>query len=110
MKTFKTLSIAALLIAALQFPACKGENKADDSKDTTTVATQTTEPVNVADDDQLTTKTKDATKDFPGVTATVGNGEITLSGNIDRDKLPNLMKSLNALNAKKINNNLTIND
>jgi hyperosmotically inducible periplasmic protein len=50
----------------------------------------------------------DATKDFPGVTATVTDGEITLTGNIKRTQLPTLMQSLNSLNPKKINNNLTI--
>jgi hypothetical protein len=51
----------------------------------------------------------DAVKDFPGVTATVDQGVITLTGNITRDKLPKLMMSVNALHPKKVNNNLTIN-
>ena len=51
----------------------------------------------------------DATKDFPTVTATVNNGEITLTGTLERSKLPTLMQSLNALNPGKINNELTLN-
>ena len=51
---------------------------------------------------------KDAVKDFPGVTANVNNGEVTLTGNITRDKLPKLMQSVNAMHPKKVNNNLTI--
>lgn len=50
----------------------------------------------------------DATKDFPTVTATVNNGEVTLTGTIERDDLQTLMQSLNALNPTKINNQLTI--
>lgn len=50
----------------------------------------------------------DATKDFPGVTATVNDGEITLTGSIQRSQLTTLMQSLNSLNPKKINNQLTI--
>ena len=50
----------------------------------------------------------DATKDFPGVTAAVDNGEITLTGNIKRADLKRLMQSLNSLKPKKINNQLTI--
>jgi osmotically-inducible protein OsmY len=64
--------------------------------------------VEIAKDDQLSNGVKDATKDFPGVTATVNNGEVTLTGNIKRDRLPVLMQSIHALNPKKVNNNLTI--
>lgn len=65
-------------------------------------------PVEVSGDNTLETGVKDATKDFPGVTATVSNGEITLTGNIKRDRLPTLMQAINSLNPKKINNNLTV--
>ena len=50
----------------------------------------------------------DATKDFPGVTATVTDGEITITGNIQRSQLSTLMQSLNTLKPRKINNQLTI--
>ncbi|MEO6906103.1 MAG: BON domain-containing protein [Ginsengibacter sp.] len=50
----------------------------------------------------------DATKDFPTVTATVNNGEITLTGSIKRSDLTKLMQSLNTLHPSKINNQLTI--
>lgn len=56
----------------------------------------------------LTQGVMDATKDFPTVTATVNNGEITLTGTLERDKLPTLMQSLNSLNPGKINNQLTL--
>lgn len=62
----------------------------------------------VSGDAALQTGVRDATKDFPGVTASVVNGEITLTGELQRDRLATLMQSLNGLNAKKINNNLTI--
>ena len=39
---------------------------------------------------------------------TVNNGEVTLMGTIQRSKLPKLMQSINGLNPKKVNNNLTI--
>ncbi|MEO5908500.1 MAG: BON domain-containing protein [Ginsengibacter sp.] len=50
----------------------------------------------------------DATKDFPTVTSTVNNGEITLTGSIKRSDLTKLMQSLNSLHPSKINNQLTI--
>lgn len=102
---------AAALIAAIQFTSCKSK-QSNEGADTATVKMDTpatTAPVTIATDDQLATGVKDATKDFPGVTATVDKGEISLTGNITRDKLPTLMMALNSLHPKKINNNLTIN-
>lgn len=74
---------------------------------TTVKAPQMAPPVMVPDS-ALTQGVADATKDFPTVTATVNNGEITLTGTIKRDDLDKLMQSLNTLNAVKINNQLTI--
>jgi hypothetical protein len=117
---YKSLLFSSLVICSLQFAACKGgknTSTADSSivsNDTlnnvpTPAPAPTVAPVEVTADDTLTTTVKDATKDFPGVTASVNAGEITLTGNITRAKLPALMQSLNSLHPKKINNNLTIN-
>ena len=65
-------------------------------------------PVTVNPDSELTQGVTDATKDFPTVTATVNNGEITLTGSIKRADLTKLMQSLNTLKPSKINNQLTI--
>lgn len=62
----------------------------------------------ISPDKALETGVIDATKDFPGVTATVHEGEITLTGSIKRSELTTLMQSLNTLKPKKINNQLTI--
>lgn len=43
-----------------------------------------------------------------GVTVTVANGEVTLTGNIARAKLQDVMKAVNEAHPKKINNKLTI--
>lgn len=59
-------------------------------------------------DSALTQGVTDATKDFPTVTATVNNGEITLTGSIKRADLTKLMQTLNTLHPTKINNQLTI--
>jgi hyperosmotically inducible periplasmic protein len=63
----------------------------------------TTAPVEIAPDDALTTGARDAVKDYPGVTATVVNGEIHLAGTIERSRHTALIQSLHSLNAKKIN-------
>ena len=62
----------------------------------------------VADDTVLTSSVKDATKDYPSVTAAVNAGVITLTGSIKKNALPNLMMALNGLNPKSIDNKLTI--
>ena len=65
-------------------------------------------PPDISSDAALETGLKDATKDYPGVTATASNGEVTLSGTIERDRLPKLMQAIHGLNPKKVNNNLTV--
>ena len=111
---FVSLSLGLVLLAGFTVQSCG--NKKKDTKTTTTETTTTTTdnntgsstPVTVSGDEELRRGVTDATKDFPGVTATVNNGEITLTGTIQRDRLPTLMQSLNSLQPKKINNNLTI--
>ena len=66
------------------------------------------EPVIINTDDALNMSVKDAVKDYEGVTATVMNGEITLTGTIKRDRLPKLLQAVNSLNPKKVNNQLVI--
>ncbi|TKK68594.1 hypothetical protein FC093_10760 [Ilyomonas limi] len=117
--SFKLLLAAASLVAMSYLPACKSKTASDANADSaaaqlpdTTVMTDqpaaTGGPVTISPDDSLTNNLKDATKDFPGVTATVNNGEVTLTGTISRDKLPQLLQNVNALHPKKVNNNLTI--
>ena len=112
---------SAAFMAFSILPSCKGNSSdttnADSSPasqlpDTTVMPDQPAAPsgggVTVAPDDSLTNNVKDATKDFPGVTATVNNGEVTLTGTISRDRLPQLLQNINSLHPKKVNNNLTI--
>ncbi|MEO7044143.1 MAG: BON domain-containing protein [Ferruginibacter sp.] len=65
-------------------------------------------PVVVSADDALTTSVKDATKDFPTVTAAIADGVVTLTGTIAKASLPKLMMALNSLHPKKIENKLTV--
>ena len=115
--SFKLLLAVASFTAISYLPACKSKNTSDQNADsaaaqlpdTTTMSDQpAAPPVNVSPDDSLTTGLKDATKDFPSVTATANNGEVTLTGTITRDKLPQLLQHVNSLHPKKVNNNLTI--
>jgi osmotically-inducible protein OsmY len=65
-------------------------------------------PVVIADDATLKNSVNDVVKKHKDVTADVQNGEVTLRGTIKRDDLQKLMMDLNALNPKKVNNQLTI--
>lgn len=102
--------VVAVVLLATQLPACKSKKSDSTTTSPTTVDTTPTmsAPVQISPDDSLTTGVKDATKDFPGVTASVNNGEVTLTGTIKRDRLPTLMQSIHALHPKKVNNNLTV--
>ncbi|GAB3366652.1 hypothetical protein GCM10027566_38510 [Arachidicoccus ginsenosidivorans] len=51
--------------------------------------------------DALTQGVADATKDFPGITATVSDGVITVTGEIEQSKVKTLKAALDALNPKK---------
>ena len=113
---FKTLLYGVLIFSSIQFAQCKSKAKdsnsgtmsspVDSSMSTTTAPPVT--PAQISPDEVLQTGLKDATKDYPDVKTSVNDGEVTLTGSITRDRLPNLMQSLNSLHPKKINNKLTI--
>jgi len=108
--SFKLIVFSLAVISTVELSSCKG--KTDKSTTTTspdTTSTTTTAPVEVASDEALRNGVKDATKDYPSVTATVADGEVTLTGNLERSKLPALLQSINSLNPKKVNNQLTLN-
>ena len=107
MKKFKNIFLPVLLVVGLGLSDCKNKSEKTNTVNTSSDSSSTA-PVKIESDDVLKNGVKDATKDFPGVTATVNNGEITLTGEINRDRLQILMQSLNSLHPKKINNNLTI--
>jgi predicted methyltransferase len=107
----KHLIVCALLISLAGSWSCKGKN---DNKGTETTTTTAPEPTNTAPvvvnaDDELRNGVKDATKDFPGVEATVDDGVITLTGTIQKDRYPTLKQSLDALRPKQVVNNLKYN-
>ena len=66
-------------------------------------------PVEITADDPLKASVDNTIKAYPGVTATVKDGVITLTGQIKRADLQKLMMALNTLKPKKIENQLTIN-
>lgn len=109
MKLFKNFWLAVAMSAMISLAACKNKSNRDTvNSNADTAAASTTAPVQIESDAVLKNGVRDATKDYPAVNASVDNGEITLTGSIERDKLQKLMESLNSLHPKKINNNLTI--
>ena len=107
----KGLAWSFVLLFGLQMTACKSKQKPADTTTTTvtdTAATVHSAPVEIMSDDVLKNGLKDATKDYPGVEASVDDGVVTLTGPISRDRLPNLLAAVNSLHPKKTNNQLTI--
>lgn len=88
--------------------AAKDVNGIKNVENRVTIAAVAESPVQINADSTLIQGVKDATKDFPGVTANVNDGVIVLTGDIKRSDLQSLMMSLNTLKAKKIENHLTI--
>lgn len=106
--TMKETVLLLIFSAGLMVLSCKGEEKDKDVPPTTMPTVDTSAPETTAPETVTEAQLRDATKDFPGVTATLNNGEVTLTGTIKRDDLPRLMQSVQALNPTKVNNNLTI--
>jgi hyperosmotically inducible protein len=65
-------------------------------------------PVVINADSVLNTSVSEVVKTYSGVTATVLDGVVTLKGDIKRDQLPALIKSIQELKPKKVENKLTI--
>lgn len=59
-------------------------------------------PVEITGDEALTTAVRDATKDYPGVTATVKDGVISVSGELKSDSWRKLKESLDGLKPKRV--------
>ena len=58
--------------------------------------------VQITPDDPLAAGVRDATKDFPSVTATVNNGVIAVSGELKSDDWKRLKMALDGLKPKKV--------
>ena len=67
-------------------------------------------PVVIAQDDPLKTQVMANLVKYgiSGITVSVANGEVTLTGNIARPKLQDAIKAANEAHPKKVNNKLTI--
>lgn len=59
-------------------------------------------PVEITADDPLTSAVKDATKDYPTVTATVKDGVISVSGELKSDDWKKLKMALDGLKPKRV--------
>lgn len=118
MKNSRTLLFSVAVASSMAFFACNSNNNSTTATDSTTItpSADTTmtppaaepAPVTVSADDSLNMAATDAIKDYPGVMATASNGEVTLTGEIKKSELPKLMKAVNAIHPKKVNNQLTV--
>ena len=92
------LTLVYLLLASTLFVGCSKKS----SNGTTPP------PVVITADDPLKASVDNTIKPYPGVNATIQNGVITLTGEIKRADLQQLMAALNSLKPKSIDNKLTI--
>ena len=65
-------------------------------------------PVEINSDAILNTSVATALTAYKGVTASVKDGVVTLTGDIKRDQLPALIQTIQELKPKKVENKLTI--
>jgi len=65
-------------------------------------------PPTISPDGELTNVINNIIKDYPTVKATVLNGEVTLTGEIKRDDLAQLMPKIQESQPKKVQNNLVV--
>lgn len=65
-------------------------------------------PVEINPDAVLNTSVNEVVKTYSGVSAIVKDGVVTLTGDIKKAQLPNLIKSVQELKPKKVENKLTI--
>ena len=107
--TFRSLVIAFVFSAGLGLTSCKNKKKDTNLNTTENNEARKDAPVVIAPDETLSRNVQDAIKDYPGVTASVNNGEVILTGTIERSKHQKMMQSIHALDPKKVNiDNLTI--
>ena len=118
MKTIASLRAmgVSLIVAGLCLTACKSRTATDPAAPPpaspatpdTSVTTNSTTAVQIESTDSLAMGVKDATKDYPTVTAKVDDGVITLNGELKKTQLPKLMQSVHSLHPKKVVNNLVL--
>lgn len=88
------------------------ENKAKEVKGVKSVvnniSVQSAAPVIVEGDATLTKAAQDAIKDVPGVTATVANGVVTLTGEAKKEDISRIMQAIMASSPLKVNNNIVV--
>ena len=92
--------------AASEAKSVKGVSSVNNN--ITVAAPVTTAPVEITADDPLNALAKDAVKDHAGVVASVNDGVVTLTGEINKADLPKLMQKINALKPRKVENKLVI--
>ena len=108
-RSIPKIALGLLLITGtgVTFISCKDQKKVDTvepAPPVTAPAEQTPAPVVISEDTSLNKGVTDATKDFPTVKASVNDGVITLTGEVEKPQLITLMQSLQSLRPKKIDN------
>ena len=98
-----------VIAIGLGFTSCNNKSKDAPKVTVDTSNNINTGPVVISADSELEKGVRDAIKDYPGVSATVTDGVINLTGSIERDNWMKLKPALDGLSPKRVNaDNLTI--
>lgn len=109
MTRLKSWLLMGFFAIGLGFTSCKDKSKDNPKNTVDSNTTINTAPVEISADAELERGVRDAIKDHPGVSATVTDGVINLSGSIERDNWMKLKPALDGLSPKRVNaDNLTI--
>lgn len=115
MKNSVHLAGSLLIFSVLSLGACRPKETATDpdapppaspSKPDTAVATNSTTALQISSSAAVQAGLDSVVKKYPDVRASNDEGVVTLSGSLTKDELPQLMKAVDALHPKKVNNNL----
>ncbi|MGZ8544463.1 MAG: hypothetical protein ACXWV0_04160 [Flavisolibacter sp.] len=109
MTRVKSWLLMVVVSAGLGFTSCKNKSKETPKVTVDTNNMINTGPVVISADAELERGVRDAIKDHPGVSATVTDGVINLSGSLERNNWMKLKPALDGLSPKRVNaDNLTI--
>lgn len=106
--SLKLALILGLGIASINFTACNTTVKETTNDVGNAIDSVHAPDVDITPDTKLENDVEAAVAGFPGVRADVDDGVVVLKGEIAKDRLEALMKAVNDLKPKKVENQLEV--
>ena len=105
----KIAMILGLGFATINFSSCSNDKVKETQTDVANELDSVNTPdIDITPDSKLENDVETAIKGFEGVKGDVEDGVVILKGEISKDRLPALIKMINDLKPKKIDNQLII--